>query len=292
MKVTHQQGDPRSLTLLEMNARFMRHETYQRLVENIREDGCLQQWPFVHYDAATGIRRVLSGNHRVQAAIDAGLDEIDWTETDEPLPPDRQTAIQLAHNAIVGEDDPATLKRLYESIENIDARLYAGLDDQTLGLLATVDTDSIAEANLDFLTLQIVFLPHEYDRAEAALKEAAHYGAADRRWLARNAQYEATLEALNAAQASYKIGNRATALDVVLDVFDRHVEDLRDGWYDDRTGEPRHDNAIPVQTILGPTLPAKLASRLRHTLEQIATRDSVTIPEALHTLLGHDEDTT
>lgn len=33
--------DPSKLKLLELNARYMRHETFSRLVENIRQDGGL-----------------------------------------------------------------------------------------------------------------------------------------------------------------------------------------------------------------------------------------------------------
>lgn len=35
--------DPKSLKLLEVNARFMRHEEFQRLVANIKQDGQLMQ---------------------------------------------------------------------------------------------------------------------------------------------------------------------------------------------------------------------------------------------------------
>lgn len=40
-KVVH--VDPKSLKLLEVNARFMRHEEFQRLVANIKQDGQLMQ---------------------------------------------------------------------------------------------------------------------------------------------------------------------------------------------------------------------------------------------------------
>ena len=37
--------DPRELKLLKMNARFMRHEEFQRLVANIKRDGQLTSAP-------------------------------------------------------------------------------------------------------------------------------------------------------------------------------------------------------------------------------------------------------
>lgn len=200
MKLTHQRGGPKDLQLLEVNARFMRHETFQALVRNIRRDGALSQWPLVYLDASTGTRTVLSGNHRVKAAIAAGLTEIDWIETDEYLTQDQQVALQLSHNALVGEDDLSILKRLYQSIEDVDERVYAGLDDQVLDLMAQVDADSLAEANLDFVTVQIVFLPHERDRAEEAFAEAKRLTSADGFWLARLDQHSKMLTDIELAR--------------------------------------------------------------------------------------------
>ncbi|MGN5379054.1 hypothetical protein ACQ4WX_22040 [Streptomyces lasalocidi] len=45
------EGDPRGLTLLDVNARFMRHEQFHRLVANIREDGHLTSTPLVWHDS-------------------------------------------------------------------------------------------------------------------------------------------------------------------------------------------------------------------------------------------------
>jgi len=67
------QGDPRTLTLLDVNARFLPHEQFRQLVENIRRDGCLTSTPLVWNDTASGRLVVLSGNHRTLAAIEAGL---------------------------------------------------------------------------------------------------------------------------------------------------------------------------------------------------------------------------
>ena len=60
--------------LLEKNARFMRAEQYQRLVSNVKRDGCLTSVPFAVKNGERFL--ILSGNHRVQAAKDAKLTEI------------------------------------------------------------------------------------------------------------------------------------------------------------------------------------------------------------------------
>lgn len=265
----HRRGDPRSLKLLEVNARYMRHETFQRLVANIRRDGVLTQWPLV-YRHPDGTLEVLSGNHRVKAAIAAGLEAIDWTEVDQPLSADRRTALALSHNAIVGEDDLSILKQMYESISSVDERLFAGLDDATLDLLAEVDADSLAEANLDFLTLQVVFLPHELEAAQEAFEQARKLVSSQEKWLAQFDQYRPTLAAVETARGAYSVGNMATAIGIILEVFEAHLDDLTQGWFDAEAGVPRFDKPIPVEVVVGErAIPSDAAAIIRQAMDKV-----------------------
>lgn len=264
------EGDPRDLTLLDVNARFMRHEQFQRLVANIREDGSLTSTPLVWNDAETGRRIVLSGNHRTKAAIEAGLERIFWLEITEPLPRQRQIALQLSHNAITGEDDPATLKALYEELEDVSLRLYSGLDDKTLELLEEVTVPSLAEANLDFATVQIVFLPDEKEAAEKALESARKAASADARWLARIEQYESVLDALDTTKGAHNIGNVAAAFAIILSVFERHLSELAEGWYDPDEQTAKRKGHAPIETVLGTrTLPADAAAIVQQAIDRM-----------------------
>ena len=101
--------DPRKLKLLEQNAHFMRHETFQRLVSNMQEDGASTSTPFVwrRHDDTTrqpllppddpDAYEVLSGNHSVKSAVAAGLETIHVLYTDDYLPPDRRRHHALCH---------------------------------------------------------------------------------------------------------------------------------------------------------------------------------------------------
>ena len=91
--------NPRELKYLETNARYMRHEEFNRLCENIRHDGKLTSVPFCCKDD-DGRYLILSGNHRVKAAVQVGLPTITVMVTDDPLSEDQRIAIQLSHNAI------------------------------------------------------------------------------------------------------------------------------------------------------------------------------------------------
>ena len=98
----------------------MKPDEFHKLVQNIKRDGCLTQLPFVCKDPNEKKWLVLSGNHRVQAAIEAGLETIQVQATNKRLTKDEMIAIQLSHNAISGQDDMAILKELYGAIDDIE----------------------------------------------------------------------------------------------------------------------------------------------------------------------------
>lgn len=239
--------DPREIKLLDMNARYMKHEEFCRLVDNVRRDGQLSSAPFLCRDD-DGRWLCLSGNHRTQAAVEAGLQKIICLATDDPLTKDQRIAIQLSYNAIAGQDDPATLKLLYEEILDIEAKKYSGLDDKTLDLLDKFASVSISESSLKFQTLQMVFLPDELDEAMAVIErvkeEVKH---ADITWLAKRSSYDDWLDTQEAVLASYGIKNVATAVDIVLKLAERNITQLREG-YEKNAPDKRW---VPIESVIG-----------------------------------------
>lgn len=254
LKPRVERRDPRALTLLEVNAHFMTKEKFDALVENVRRDGALTSLPLVYADPDTGTEIVLSGNHRTKASIEAELEEIDVLLIDQKLSRQQQVAIQLSHNSIFGEDDPATLAMLYNELDDVDWRSYSGLDDKTLDLLEDPSAIPLAEANLSFNEVSLVFLPPELEAAEEAFAEARKYAGAKAYWLAPLRQYEDTMRALDTAHKSYNVGNKATALAVILNVFENHLTDLQEGWLDTLTDEPKDQSkksTAPIETVFG-----------------------------------------
>jgi hypothetical protein len=100
---------PGELKLLEKNARYMKAEQFQSLVENIKKDGNLSSLPLC-YREKDGKLRVLSGNHRVMAARKAEVESVLVMVLGDEKDADEQMAIQLSHNAIAGQDDLVILK--------------------------------------------------------------------------------------------------------------------------------------------------------------------------------------
>ena len=282
--------DPSRLQLLEQNARFMRHETFSRLVQNVKEDAVLTQLPFCailgYYSPEDEIPKdedgepvweVLSGNHRVRAAITAGLKQIQIQVTYDPLSRDRRKAIQLSHNAISGEDDPAILKTIYDSISTPSLRIYSGLDDQALGLLQDIDPDSISEANLTFQTISMLFLPDEIKEAEKVWEEAKKTLAGNKQiWIVRWAEYDKVMDALETASFAYTVRNTATAMLLILDVFNNHLEDLAEGWVNPDETTKKNVGKVPIDTILGSRmLSPKVALQLRKVVQKMKGKQEI-----------------
>jgi hypothetical protein len=294
--------DPKRIQLLKFNARFMRHETFSRLVENVKRDNALTSVPFcaiVDYyhqgdpipryeDTGEPIYEVQSGNHRIKAAISAGLSEVEVMVTDDPLTPDERKAIQLSHNEIAGEDDPATLKLIYEGIENLELRLYSGLDDKKLELLADVKPGSLGEATLEFQPVSLVFLPDELEQVQE-LWETVKKSTAGAKglWLARWHEYDKFMDSLEDASRAYGIKNVATTLLIILEVFTRHIEDLQEGFLAaDLEPNDQVKNAVPISSILGDTnIPPKTASMIAKAIAKKKDKTRKAVFEALDAVL-------
>jgi hypothetical protein len=268
--------DPRSLKLLDVNARFMTHEQFQAMVVNVKRDRKLTSVPFAWWNGEK--YEVLSGNHRTKVAIAAGLEEIDVMVTHDELSPDERLAIQISHNAIVGQDDPAILKQLYESIADIDMKVYCGLDDKTLELLDEVSPVPFSEAGMEVHVLNLLFLPDELERAEKVIDDTLKL-VSGKAWLLRNSAYDKWLDSVAAAGGAQKIKNSATAVMSILNVFERHLADLNE-HLEARTD----DDYFPVSVIAGsPNIPVATAKLLRAAIRRlIDSGQAKTEAEALH----------
>lgn len=166
LQLSHRVAKLRELHLLEgeENARFMPGTQFQQLVDNLKRDGALTSVPLVYQGT------VYSGNHRVAAAIDAGIEEALILEIVSECTPERLRALQLAHNAIEGQDDPNILQKLYDSLSFAWKR-YSGLTDNAFGKVSELDIKALSVGAPQYQELVVLFLPEEQNRFLIALKE-------------------------------------------------------------------------------------------------------------------------
>jgi hypothetical protein len=169
----------------DKNARLMTRQTFERLAENIKRHEKLRSIPL----AVKGVNPsgnvefyIISGHHRIRAARSAGIREIFVMVEEGELTRDEVVAEQLAQNALQGQDDPQVLAELFEEIEDLNAKLETGLNEQDLKLdLRAPHIDSV-ELDLDFELVNVLFMSHQYERWKEAVEliaDDAHLYIAD-----------------------------------------------------------------------------------------------------------------
>lgn len=235
------------LAFLELNARFMTNTVFQNLVSNIRRDRQLASLPLL-YQKEEDKYLVLSGNHRLQAAIAAGEEIFMALYIDHELSESERVAIQLSHNSLEGQDDPAILRELWAKIEDIDLKSYAGLDDMALDEIPEVELPTIKVPGLDYRTIAFIFLPEEASRLQQCYDDALDLASASEIYTIRKAEFERFIQSLSEVEAAYNIKAPSLAFMYILDVFQAHRTDLSEGWKNEMSGSKRK---VPVSSITG-----------------------------------------
>ena len=188
---------------------------FSQLVENIRRDGCLTSVPLVCDD--DGKLEVLSGNHRVMAAIKAGLDEADVMEITTPLSREQRVAIQLSHNAIAGADDPSILAELWADLD-FAFKEYSGLTEEDFAGITEIDTTGISVEAPKYEEINLAFLPEEKE-AFVALLDRMQKAKTEAHWIvAHYDDFSRLFDAIIAVKQKLDIHNGAVALRVMADL--------------------------------------------------------------------------
>jgi hypothetical protein len=212
--------DPKTLKPRDVNARFMSPGEYQRLVENVRTDGALTSAVLACLDGDE--IEILSGHHRTMAAIEAGLPLIDAIVITTPLSEERKVAIQLAHNAVTGKDNPSVLAELYKSI-GLDAKMFSGLTDDVL------DFDKLTisgfQAGVKYEELRFAFLPEDRHSFELVVKRIKG-GKVAATHLARYAEFDAFFDAIIRTKAVKGVENSAMALAIMAELANERLDQI------------------------------------------------------------------
>lgn len=151
--------DLRELEPSEVNARQMTAEKMERLVANLRYDGTLTSTPLVYGN------RILSGHHRIEAAIKAGITEAICLEIITEVDNEHLTAMQMAHNAIEGEDDPNIIQQMLATLGAL-MQEYSAVTPPDFDALALAPSIRVPPP----IQVHIEFLPEEVEEIQAALK--------------------------------------------------------------------------------------------------------------------------
>lgn len=209
--------DPREVRHVDKNAHYMPTKVYRQLTDNLKRDGNLASLPFC-WRKADGTFVALSGNHRIDAARDAGIPLILVLYTDAKLSKAQAVSIQLSHNALVGADNPQTLRELWNEIDDLQYKVYSGLDEKLLETLEQAHIIRIIEEPLRFEELVILFMPSEIDHIEDVAKRLG--AKTRRRWLAQVETFDRFFDALLSFKEAANIVNTGTALLAMTEIVE------------------------------------------------------------------------
>lgn len=216
--------DPSTLVLLKDNARFFKRETFRQLRDNIAADKRLSSVPLC-YRYPDGKLEVLSGNHRVQASIEAGISHILVLVITEELDKSRRIAIQLSHNALVGEDDQSILANLWAQIDSVQDKLYSGLDSESLKELGDVELVNFSTPQVPAHMVTFMFTDGEKEQlseildmlADAAKKSSSVH-------VCSGQQYENFTKLLADVKHAEKIRDSSLAMTRLMEIASDWLE--------------------------------------------------------------------
>ena len=161
---------------------------------------------------------------------------------------------------------------LYSDIGDVDLRLYSGLDDRQLDLLASFDTPSISIAQLEYRNLTLLFLPEELDAILPFMEDLQKL---IRGWqdvgIARYSAYNDFLDAMRVTSAAHNVINLAECLNIMARFVQANAILLQDGWLD-QNEQVKHDGYVPVITVLGnDDIPAESARVLKRAVDKLVS---------------------
>jgi len=213
---------PKKLSILKKNARYFKRDTYKQLVNNVKEDKILSSVPLCHV-AEDGSYEVLSGNHRVKAAIDAGIENILVIILEKPLKKGRQVAIQLSHNALVGLDDKGILADLWQQVEDIEQKLYSGLNSDLVEELEQIKFVSLSTPNVATRTVAFIFTETEDAHFDDVVTELNTV--ASKKWVMAPLEvFDRFIERLQAVKKNKEVINGSMAILGMLNIVDEYLE--------------------------------------------------------------------
>lgn len=235
---------------LEVNARYMTADQQQRLTENIKRDGGLTSLPLVWLiqdeKGKAGdppAYEIVSGNHRVLSAKDAGLTEIDCIVITNYLTPERRVEIQLAHNAVTGQDDLSVLEELYEALD-LDGKQYSGLTDDLFSSLKDLSMSGFNVDAPEYQEIVLSFLPQDADEFLKVIDRAGKSKTA-LVLAARYAEFDQFFDAIVRTKEVHNIQNNAMAITALAEMAMERLDQLEaeiDGQ--DQGDEPEAPDVI------------------------------------------------
>lgn len=200
----------------DVNAQVMSPKDFDRLTENIRTRGALESLPFCAQPGGQGEIQIVSGHHRVRAALAAGLTRGPVLLDTSLLTRSQIVAKQIAHNQLVGTSDEDVLKELLRELESVDDWLETGLPQSLMPGHEDRITIDLPHADFDWRTVTIVFLPRQLEDFKRLLDSIA--GHQDLVVVAEATAFSAFARATSAFSRLKEIRTAGTAIALLTEI--------------------------------------------------------------------------
>lgn len=219
------------IKLVGKNAHFMSNDTFNALVNNIKRDGQLSSVPFCvrHED---GSYTVVSGNHRVQAAKQAGLSSIYVMYVNESeTSRDWLLATQLSYNSIVGQDDAQLLKQLLDEIQDVAMKEYAHISNEILDGVKGIDYTVEIPSN-EIVPVTLMFVDTSKAALDKVLQELEAYTPEElENTIIMDKDYMKRLNEVTAKVSNrFKIKAQALSLCKMVELVDNMLDSKRENY--------------------------------------------------------------
>lgn len=210
--------------LLERNAHYMDKQMLDRLTANVEQDGFLSQLPFGMKRNVDAKYLILSGNHRLKAAIKAHLPYILILYIDE-VDKDTQLGYQLSHNALVGKDDLQMLKELYSEIDSIEKREFTGLNDLNFTDVNKINMPAIGDGDIELTEMKFQFVESKANNIQNVLDALEKLGIDENSNIVVGS-FESYIKVLQAVRLKYDILSKSVAFSKMIDICSAYLEML------------------------------------------------------------------
>lgn len=202
-----------------LNAQEMSQADFNRLVKNIKEDGCLTSAPLLMEQEGKTKKMCISGHHRIKAAIKAGLLGADCMIIPE-VPESSRIRLQLAHNDIHGNGNQEIIAELQKQLNDIDLRLvdFSDIDAKAR------EAQELEYSVPDFSYIQVCLL--EDSRLALTDMIMSFEKSDNEKWLIERPEYDKLKDLLTIAfRAGFKTPGRGFRK--FLDIVESHQEELQ-----------------------------------------------------------------
>lgn len=254
----------------DVNARTMPKQMFDRLSKTIGRDARLESLPFIA-QTEQGLE-IVSGHHRVRASRAADVQEIHAIVDVSGLTPSQIKAKQLAHNSIAGEDNEQLLAKIYEDISEVDDRLEAFIDPESLDLKVDIVNVDNVDIGLEFITSLVVFMPYEktlFERACDQLQQQGVGADVEQVYVADKEVVELWKNLVKRVGDEYDVRSLGTTMSLMGEIVLEHMGiDLDD--------DPMEGGRVHLRDIVGQTyIPEEAAEVIERAVEKMAEKNDI-----------------